>query len=61
VLQLPDVISEVLNLLKRLAGRDCEAASEARPQLGAVRADPGQLEQVIVNLAVNARDAMQRR
>ncbi len=58
ILQLPDVISEVFNLLKRLLGETVTLAVKHGRDLGAVRADPGQLEQVIVNLAVNARDAM---
>jgi two-component system cell cycle sensor histidine kinase/response regulator CckA len=59
VLQLPDVISEVSTLLKRLLGEKVKLQVKHGRGLGAVRADPGQLEQVIVNLAVNARDAMQ--
>jgi len=58
VLQLPDVIAEVSNLLKRLLGETVTLQLKHGRNLGAVRADPGQLEQVIVNLAVNARDAM---
>ncbi|MFV0622462.1 response regulator [Sphingomonas sp. ac-8] len=58
VLQLPDVISEVSNLLKRLLGETVELVVQHGRNLGPVRADPGQLEQVVVNLAVNARDAM---
>ena len=58
ILQLPDVISEVSHLLKRLIGEPITLAVRHGRGLGAVRADPGQLEQVIVNLAVNARDAM---
>ena len=58
VLQLPDVISEVSNLLKRLLGETVTLQVKHGRNLGAVRADPGQLEQVIVNLAVNGRDAM---
>ncbi|MCA1749197.1 MAG: ATP-binding protein, partial [Parasphingopyxis sp.] len=58
-LQLPDVVSEVSNLLKRLLGETVELSVYHGRGLGPVRADPGQLEQVIVNLAVNARDAMQ--
>ncbi|PSJ37397.1 hybrid sensor histidine kinase/response regulator [Allosphingosinicella deserti] len=58
VLQLPDVIAEVSNLLKRLLGEKVSLQVKHGRALGAVRADPGQLEQVIVNLAVNARDAM---
>ncbi len=59
VLQLPDVVSEVSHLLKRLLGETVELMVKHGRNLGPVRADPGQLEQVIVNLAVNARDAMQ--
>ncbi len=58
ILQLPDVVSEVSNLLKRLLGESMTLTIKHGRNLGAVRADPGQLEQVIVNLAVNARDAM---
>jgi len=45
-------------MLKRLIGEDVELSAVVPPGLGRVCADPGQLEQVIVNLAVNARDAM---
>ncbi|MBN8807438.1 MAG: response regulator [Sphingomonas sp.] len=58
VLQLPDVISEVSQLLKRLMGETVKLEVRHGRDLGPVRADPGQLEQVVVNLAVNARDAM---
>lgn len=58
LLQLPDIISEVSNLLKRLLGETVELVVNHGRNLGPVRADPGQLEQVVVNLAVNARDAM---
>ena len=58
VLQLPDVVSETSNLLKRLLGETVTFVVKHGRNLGPVRADPGQLEQVIINLAVNARDAM---
>ncbi len=58
ILQLPDVISEISNLVKRLLGETVVLVVKHGRNLGPVRADPGQLEQVIVNLAVNARDAM---
>ena len=58
ILQLPDVVSEVSNLLKRLMGETVRLDVQHGRDLGPVRADPGQLEQVVVNLAVNARDAM---
>jgi len=58
VLQLPDVVSETSSLLKRLLGENMKLEVYHGRSLGTVRADPGQLEQVIVNLVVNARDAM---
>ncbi len=58
ILQLPDVVSEVSNLLKRLMGETVRLDMTHGRNLGPVRADPGQLEQVVVNLAVNARDAI---
>ena len=58
VVQLPDVVSEVSHLLKRLLGETVRLVVKHGRNLGPVRADPGQLEQVIINLAVNARDAM---
>ncbi|HSG33808.1 MAG TPA: response regulator [Sphingomonadaceae bacterium] len=58
ILQVPDVVSEVSQLLKRLMGDRIEFKVHHDRNLGPVRADPQQLEQVIVNLAVNARDAM---
>ncbi|MCB5424212.1 response regulator [Altererythrobacter sp. CC-YST694] len=61
VLQLPDVVAEVSQLLKRLMGEKIEFKVHHDRNLGPVRADPQQLEQVIVNLAVNARDAIQSR
>ena len=60
ILQLPDIVSEISNLLQRLLGETVSLSVKHGRNLGAVRADPGQLEQVIVNLAVNARDAMPR-
>ncbi len=49
---------KVDSMLRRLIGEDISLHTRRAPNLGAVRADPGQLEQVIVNLVVNARDAM---
>jgi two-component system cell cycle sensor histidine kinase/response regulator CckA len=58
VLQLPDVVAEVSTLLKRLIGERITLEVAHDRGLGAVRADPVQLEQVLLNLAVNARDAL---
>jgi two-component system cell cycle sensor histidine kinase/response regulator CckA len=61
VIQLPDVVSEVSPLIKRLLGEKIIYYVQHDRNLGPVRADPQQLEQVIMNLAVNARDAIQSR
>ncbi|MEX6723360.1 ATP-binding protein [Parapedomonas caeni] len=58
VLQVTDVLAELSNLLKRLIGETISLRINHGRNLGPVRVDPGQLEQVIVNLVVNARDAM---
>ena len=61
VIQLPDIISEVSQLMKRLLGAKITLKTHHDRDLGPVRADPRQLEQVVINLAVNARDAIQAR
>ena len=58
VLDVNDAITDLLNLLRRTLGEDIELLLELSPQLPRVLADPGELEQVLVNLAVNARDAI---
>jgi len=58
VLDLNAVITENLKMLTRLIGEDIDLVMIPGSELGAVKADPGQIEQVILNLAVNARDAM---
>jgi len=60
VLNLNTVITSVGKMINRLIGEDIELMSVLHPDLGQTRADPGQIEQVIMNLAVNARDAMHR-
>jgi len=58
VLDLSSVLGNTEKLLRRLIGEDIELATKLNPGLGRVKVDPGQIEQVIMNLAVNARDAM---
>jgi PAS domain S-box-containing protein len=58
VVDLNAIVTENLKMLTRMIGEDIELVMVPGPELGAVKADPGQIEQVIMNLAVNARDAM---
>jgi PAS domain S-box-containing protein len=58
VLDLNEMVAENLKMLTRMIGEDIDLVMVPGPGLGAVRADPGQIDQVIMNLAVNARDAM---
>jgi CheY-like chemotaxis protein len=58
VLDLNAAIAESSRMLDRLIGEHIRLVTQLDPSLGRVRADPGQFEQVIVNLVVNARDAM---
>ncbi|HXO86695.1 MAG TPA: ATP-binding protein, partial [Gemmatimonadales bacterium] len=58
VLDLNDIVRDVERLLRRLIGEDVALRTVLASNLAAVRADPSQLEQVLINLAVNARDAM---
>jgi PAS domain S-box-containing protein len=58
VLNINDTAAEASKMLKRVLGEDIDIRFTPAPDLGNVRADPGQMEQVLVNLAVNARDAM---
>jgi PAS domain S-box-containing protein len=58
VMDLNGVVTENLKMLTRLIGEDIDLVMVPGAELGAVKADPGQIEQVIMNLAVNARDAM---
>ena len=60
VFVLNDVVTNTETMLLRLLGEDVRITKSLAPGLGRVKADPGQIEQVLVNLAVNARDAMAR-
>ena len=60
VLNLNDVVREISNLLARLIGEDVALTTSLEPSLASVRADPVQIEQVLLNLAINSRDAMPR-
>src|SRR5712692_8159228 len=61
VLDLNSVVSNMSEMLQRLIGEDIALVTVLGPALGRVKADPGQIEQIIMNLAVNARDAMPHR
>ncbi len=58
VLSLNDVVADVENMLRRTIGEDVEFVTVLDPDLGLVEVDPGQFSQIIMNLAINARDAM---
>jgi len=60
VIDLNDVVTNTDKMLRRLIGADVQLTMTLDPELWAVRADSGQIEQVLMNLAVNARDAMPR-
>jgi two-component system cell cycle sensor histidine kinase/response regulator CckA len=58
VLDLAEVVRNLEPMLRRIVGEDIEITVGEQPVLGRVKADPGQLEQVLMNLVVNSRDAM---
>jgi len=58
VINLNEVVSNIGKMLRRIIGEDIDLTTRLAPNLGQVMVDPGQLEQVIMNLVVNSRDAM---
>jgi signal transduction histidine kinase len=58
VLDLNAVVADLARMLERLIGEDIVLATSLAPDIGFVKADRGQIEQIIMNLAVNSRDAM---
>jgi PAS domain S-box-containing protein len=58
VVNLNEVVLGMENMLRRLIGEDIDLLTSIDQELGFVKADPGQIEQIIMNLAVNAREAM---
>lgn len=60
VLSLNELVTDFQKLLVRLIGEDIQLTTTLNPQIGNIRVDQGQMEQVLMNLVVNARDAMPR-
>jgi len=58
VLHLNDIITDMGKMLQRLIGEDIDLITTPATDLGAIKADPGQIEQIIMNLVINGRDAM---
>ncbi len=58
IFNINDAVTDIQKMLRRLIGEDVHIATVLAPALGLIKADPGQLQQVLLNLAVNARDAM---
>src|SRR5579859_153589 len=60
IFNLNSLILDLDTMLRRMIGEDIELQTVTDPRLGAIKADPSQIEQVVMNLVLNARDAMRR-
>src|SRR6185436_12882594 len=60
VIDLNTVVSDLEKMLRRLIGENIDLCTMLDPKVGNIKVDPGQIEQIIMNLVVNARDAMQQ-
>src|SRR5262249_4324802 len=58
VIDLNGIVADMEKMLRRVIGEHIELVTRLRPGLGPVRADPSQIEEILMNLALNARDAM---
>jgi PAS domain S-box-containing protein len=58
LIRINDVIHDTMNMLKRMIGEDIDLETELKQAVGTIKFDPGQLSQILMNLTVNARDAM---
>jgi signal transduction histidine kinase/ActR/RegA family two-component response regulator len=58
LLDLNSVVADMDKMLRRLIGEDIDLVTLLKPDVGEIKADPGQIEQMVMNLVVNARDAM---
>lgn len=61
VLDINDVIRDLDKMMRRLIGEDIQMVMKSSPEVPPIKADPGQLEQILINLMVNARDAIMER
>ncbi len=58
IINLNELVANLQKMLRRIIGEDVELRTDLKKRLGRIKADPGQVEQIIINLVVNARDAM---
>jgi PAS domain S-box-containing protein len=60
VIDVNNLVQDLEKMLRRVLGEDIELVTKLDKELGKIKADPGQIEQIVLNLAINARDAMPR-